>query len=172
MRVLAMGLVGLLMPVLGLADLAEIRMEKRFGVGLGAAGPLSVLGVEGDVNLTEVFSVAGGIGTGLDYSTFMAKGRYFLLGKSVTPYFGAGIARWWTMGTKETKLKPSVLANKFLSPADDPSQGFSIFLFYPLVGVQFLHPSGFSVSAELQYLFKLMNFANGTYAGLGVHWYF
>lgn len=158
--------------VQGAVSLEELRMLKRFGVGISAAGPLSVIGMEFDVNVSESFSIGGGIGSGLDYSSMMVKGRYFLLGQSVSPYIGAGLARWWTSGTKEKNLKPSVLPNRFLSPNQDLTKGFDIFMMYPVFGVQFLHQVGFSVSAELQYLFKLVSFSNGTYAGLSMHWYF
>lgn len=152
--------------------LEELRMAKRFGIGFSAAGPLAVMGVEADVNVNENLSISGGIGTGLDYSTFMVKARYFLLGEWVSPYVAAGFARWWTSGTSEKAISPSVLANKFLEPGYDYRQGFSVFIFHPAIGVQFMHPMGFSFFAEVQYLFKLFSMANGTYAGLGMHWYF
>src|SRR4051812_39090628 len=65
--------------------LSELKMQKRFGVGMSAGGPLSVLGLLVDVNLTEVFSIGLGVGTGLDYSTSMIEARYFLPGKWVSP---------------------------------------------------------------------------------------
>ena len=153
-------------------SLQDLRMEKRFGFGFSAAGPLSLLGMEFDINLTEEFSIGGGMGTGLDYNTIMVKGRYFLLGKTVSPYIGAGFARWWSNGTNEDSLSPSMLLEKFL-PADvDLTDGFNLFLAYPVLGVQFMHPMGLSVFAEIQYFFKIFSLANGAYAGLGMHWYF
>jgi len=152
--------------------LEELRMEKRFGVGISAGGPLSMFGMEVDFNLTPNISVGGGIGTGLDYSTAMIKARYFLLGRSVSPYFGAGFARWWSAGTLETKFSPQGLTSDFFPNQADFKDGFSVFLFYPVIGVQFMHAMGLSVYAELQYLFKLVTLANGTYAGLGMKWFF
>jgi len=173
---LAVLILGLLSPAKSWAEetieLRELRLEKRFGFGFSAAGPLSLLGMEIDINVNENISVSGGIGTGLDYSTLMVKARYFLLGKSVSPYFGAGLARWWSSGTKEKKLSPTVLAEKFIGNGKDLSNGFNVFLIYPVLGVQFMHPMGLAVFAELQYLFKLVSLANGAYAGLGMHWYF
>ena len=151
--------------------LEDLKMRKRFGIGVTAAGALSVLGVEIDINLNENLSIGGGIGTGLDYSTLDIKGKYYLLGESVCPYFSMGLARWWTNGTKAKTIGPAVLANKFLDTRDY-SNGFSVWILYPAVGVQFFHAMGFSVFAEVQYLFKLFNFSNGTYAGMGVYWYF
>lgn len=153
-------------------SLEELRMAKRFGLGLSAAGPLSVMGIEIDFNVTENFSVSGGIGTGLDYSTFMVKGRYFLLGESVSPYLGLAVARWFTNGTPVRSISPSILANKFLDPGYNVGQGFSVWILCPAVGVQFMHVVGFSFFAEVQYMFRMFNMANGTYAGLGTHWYF
>lgn len=152
-------------------SLPDMRMEKRFGVGISAAGPLSLLGLEIDINLSEDVSIGGGIGTGMDYNTFMVKGRYLLLGKSVCPYFALGFARWWTDSTDTKRLSPGLLREEFLSPDTDLSKGFSVFLLYPALGVQFLSPLGFAVYAEAQYLFKLFSFANGIYAGLGFQWY-
>lgn len=153
------------------SSLEEMKSRRRFGIGLAAAGGLSVLGIETDIHFNENFSMSGGIGTGLDYSTFTVKGKYHLLGESVSPYFAAGFGRWWTNGTRTKTLGPAVLANKFLDTSDY-SKGFSVWMVYPAFGVQFFHAMGLSVYAEVQYLFKLFTFANGTYAGMGVYWYF
>ena len=154
------------------SSLETMKMSKRFGVGFTAGGPLAVLGISADVNVTENMSLGLGLGTGLNYSTFMLEGRYFLLGEWVSPYLGFAVARWWTDGTSATNLAPSVLVNRFLPSGYDYTRGFSLFILSPAVGVQFMHPMGFAISAELQYLFKLVDFSNGTYAGLSAHWYF
>ena len=149
----------------------ELKMKKRVGLGVVAAGPFSVFGLELDINVTEEFSIGGGLGTGLDYSTFVLKGKYYLLGERFSPYVGGGLARWWTDGTSETNVSPSVLKNKFLS-SSDLRDGFNIWLLYPALGIQYLHPMGFALYAEVQALFKLPSLANGTYAGLGALLYF
>jgi len=149
----------------------DFKMERRFGAGFGVGGPLSALGLEIEFNLSPDISISGGVGSGLDYSTFAVKGKYFLLGDQVSPYFLLGFARWWTDGTANTDIGPSVLKNNFLE-GRDPRSGFSVWTLYPGIGVQFLHDSGFSVYAEAHYLFKIANFSNGTYAGLGASWFF
>lgn len=154
------------------ASLEALKMDKRFGIGLTAAGGLSLFGLEVDINVTEDFSLSGGLGTGLDYSTVAVKGRYFLLGKSVSPYIGVGFARWWSDSLKSRDVAPSLLSRNFLADDLDPSKGFNIFLAYPMLGVQYMHPMGIEISVEAMYLFKLLTLANGAYAGLGVHWYF
>jgi len=151
--------------------LEEFKKERRFGFGFGVGGPLSALGLEVEFNLEPQFSLVGGIGSGLDYSTFAAKGKYFLLGDQVSPYFLVGFARWWSQGTTQADIGPSVLKNVFLSGID-PRNGFSVWTIYPGIGVQFLHDSGFSLYAEAHYLFKVPSFSNGTYAGLGMSWFF
>jgi hypothetical protein len=156
----------------GASSLEELKMEKRFGIGFSAGGPLSILGIEADVNFTEQFSVSGGVGTGLDYNSLMLKARYSLLGKWVSPYFAAGFARWWSGGTNAKNLGPSLLTNTFLPPGYDTSKGFDVCMVYPAFGVEFMHPAGVSFFGEVQYLFKLFDLANGFYGGLGMHWYF
>ncbi|MFM8270544.1 MAG: hypothetical protein ACKN9V_10180, partial [Pseudomonadota bacterium] len=116
-------------------------------------------------------SLIGGLGTGFDYSTLAVKGRYFLLGDQVSPYFLLGLARWWSQGTTQQNIGPSVLKNVFLDGAD-PRNGFSIWTLYPGIGVQFIHDSGFSLYLEAHYLFKIIDFSNGTYAGMGASWFF
>lgn len=152
--------------------LEALKMSRRFGVGLSGGGSLAVFGVEADVNITENFSLSSGLGSGIDYSTFMVKGRWFLMGEWVSPYIGFSLARWWTDGTTATQIGPSILANRFLAGQTDYKTGFNVWLVSPSLGVQFMHPKGFAVSAEIQYLFRLFSFSNGTYAGLGIHWYF
>lgn len=152
--------------------LDQLKMQRRFGVGVGFGGLYSVLGIDADVNLTENFSIGGGLGTGVDYSSFLVRGRYYLLGEWVSPYLSLAFGRWWTTGTPNGTVGPSVLANRFLDAGQDLRDGFSVYIVSPAVGVQYMNPMGFSVSFELQYLFKLFTFANGTYAGLTAHWYF
>lgn len=154
------------------ANVEELKMNKRFGLGVAAGGSLSVMGLEADVNITPEWSLSVGLGTGIDYNTFAVKNRFFLPGQWVSPYLGAGVARWWTGGTKEKHVGPSVLANKFLAGQSDFTEGFDVWMVYPCAGVQFMHWAGFGFYAEVQYLFKLVNFAHGGYAGLGMHWYF
>jgi hypothetical protein len=149
----------------------ELKMKKRFGVGVAAAGPLAVLGVELDFSVTEEISINGGLGTGLDYSSLTLKGKYFLLGEKVSPYVGAGIARWWTDGTRETNVGPTILKNKFLSGSNF-TDGFDVWMLYPALGVQYMHPMGISIYAEVQALIKIPTLANGTYAGVGALVYF
>jgi hypothetical protein len=150
----------------------DLRLRKRFGIGASGAGQLAMLGVEIDVNLSEEMSLGAGAGTGLDYSTAMVKLRYYLSGQWVSPYFAAALARWWSSGTRETKVRPSVLANKFLDPGQNLTRGFDIWIVSPSFGVQFMHHTGLSFFAELQTLFKIYTLANGTYAGVGLIWYF
>ncbi|NBT57618.1 hypothetical protein EBT16_02425 [bacterium] len=162
----------LLASSLGYAGfLEDFKNERRFGAGVSAGGPLSSLGMEIEFNLEPEISIAGGLGTGGSYSTLAVKGRYFLLGDQVSPYFLMGIARWWSDGTSERDIGPSVLKNIFLEGAD-PRSGFSVWTLYPGIGVQFIHDSGFSLYLEAHYFFKIPNFANGTYAGMGASWFF
>ncbi|NBX75796.1 MAG: hypothetical protein EBQ92_04515 [Proteobacteria bacterium] len=151
--------------------LDDFKMERRFGAGFGVGGPLSALGLEVEFNIKPEVSITGGLGTGMDYSTLAVKGRYFLLGDQVSPYFLFGVARWWSQGTTQNDIGPAVLKNIFLEGLD-PRMGFSIWTIYPGVGVQFIHDSGFSIYLEAHYLFKVIDFANGTYAGMGVSWFF
>jgi len=156
----------------GQNSLETLKMEKRFGIGVVAGGPLSIFGIEIDINISEDFSLSGGIGTGIDYSTLALKGRYYLLGRSVSPYVGFGVARWWADSLKSADLAPALVSNNFLGDGFKPEDGLNLFLLYPVLGVQYLHPMGIEFSAEVMYLFKLLNFANAAYAGVGVHWYF
>lgn len=172
--VLALGL-GLLIARSASAaagSLEDLKLEKRFGIGATAAGGLGILGLQIDINVTSDFSMTGGIGTGLDYNSVMVEGKYYLLGKSVSPYIAFGISRWWSDGTNEKHPSPSLLGDKFLKDEINLTQGFDLFIVYPAIGVQFMHAMGFSFYAEAQYMFKLMNMVHGAYAGLGVLWYF
>lgn len=150
----------------------ELKERKRFGMGLSGGGLLSVLGIEADINLSGAMSFSIGIGTGLDYNTMMAKMRFFLPGQWVSPYLGFGVGRWWTDGTRETNIGPSILANQFLGGKTDHTQGFNVWVVSPSLGVQFMHPMGIGFFAELQQIFKVFSMANGTYGGMGIHWYF
>ena len=64
------GLLGILWVALSFSSgvyaattgLDELRMAKRFGIGVEAGGALAVMGISVDVNITENFSVGGGLG--------------------------------------------------------------------------------------------------------------
>lgn len=150
----------------------DLRLRKRFGIGAGVAGQLAMMGVEADVNISENASVGAGAGTGIDYSTSFVKVRSYLSGQWVSPYLAVAVARWWSSGIRALTVRPSVLANKFLEPGQNLNKGFDMWIVSPGFGVQFMHPTGLSFYAELEYLFKVPNFVNGTYAGLGILWYF
>lgn len=151
--------------------LEDFKMERRFGIGLAVGGPYSKMGFETEFNLSPDWSISGGVGRGDDFSSFATKAKYFLLGDQVSPYFLLGIARWWSQGTSSGEISPSILKNIFLA-GQDPREGFSIWTLYPGIGVQFIHDTGFSCYFEAHYLFKIPNFSNGTYAGLGMSWFF
>jgi len=151
--------------------LEDFKMERRFGFGLAVGGPYSQMGIETEFNLNPDWSLAGGVGRGDGYSSFAIRGKYFLLGDQVSPYFLFGFARWRGMGISKEDLSPSVLKNVFLAD-EDPQNGFSVWTAYPGIGVQFIHDTGFSCFFEAHYLFKLPNLASGTYAGLGMSWFF
>lgn len=153
-------------------SLETLKMDKRFGIGVAAAGPLAIFGLEIDINVTEDFSLSGGLGTGMDYSTMAVKSRYYLLGKNVSPYIGLGMARWWSSTVASRDLAPSFFAKHFLPDDFVPQNGFNVFMIYPVLGVQYLNVMGIEFSAEVMYLVKLMNMASSPYAGAGVHWYF
>lgn len=152
--------------------LESLKMRKRFGLGVTVGGGLALMGLEGDINITPQVSASIGWGTGIDYSSFSVRARYFLLGEWVSPYVGFGFAHWWASSNASRDVSPSLLKNKFLSGVDDISQGYNIFMAYPSVGVQFMHRAGFAVSFEVMWMFKLLTLANGTYAGAAFHWYF
>lgn len=168
----ALGLLFVNSPSFAAMKVEDMRIERRFGFGASAGGQLSMMGIEMDINCSENFSVGAGLGTGVDYSTSMVKAKYYISGQWVSPYLAASLARWWTDGTLENLMRPNVLANKFLDPGQNLRNGFDIMIFSPSFGVQFMHSTGLSFYFELQYLFKLMNFAHGTYAGGGMLWYF
>lgn len=149
----------------------DLKMRRRFGFGMSAGGPLSVLGLEVDVNLETNFALSAGLGTGIDYSTFMLKARYFLPGEWVSPYFALGVARWWTDHPTDSRISPALLRIKFLGDKTAPN-GFDSPILFPAFGVQFMSAAGFAFFAEVQILLQLFDFAYGTFGGAGMHWYF
>ncbi len=154
--------------------LKRFRMEHRFGLGVSFGGPLAIAGLEVDVNVSEALSIGAGLGTGFPYTTLMLKGRYFLLGRHASPYFGAGVAHWSSgpITGGASSLKPALLPHSLLSaPTTVSTNGFSVFLFYPCFGVQVASYSGFTFFAELEYFFSLFSFGNGAYGAAGVQWY-
>lgn len=153
------------------ASLEDQKMKHRFGIGLAGGGSLAILGLESDINLLPEWSVSVGLGTGIDYSSFSLRTKLYLMGEWVSPYVGAGVARWWSDGTNVTRFSPSMLHNQFLDGAN-PSDGFNVWLVYPVAGVQFMTQWGFAVYAEYQYFFRLFTLASASYGGAGFHWYF
>lgn len=152
-------------------SLDDLKMKRRFGIGLAGGGSLAILGIESDINLLPEWSLSIGLGTGIDYSSFSVRTKIYLPGEWVSPYLGAGVARWWSDGTTVQRFSPSMLHNQFLDGAN-PESGFNVWLVYPMAGVQFMTRYGFAVYAEFQYFFRLFTMASASYGGAGFHWFF
>lgn len=153
-------------------SLGALREEKRFGVGVTAGGPLGVFGLQADVHVNDWLSVNVGYGTGIEFTTWNFAARAILPGQWVAPWFGLGLARWWTDGTPERRPGPSLLADRLLSKTEDPTKGFSAYLLYPAIGVDWALPSGLTFTLELDSLFRLFSMRQAFYGGAAARWYF
>lgn len=152
--------------------IAQIREERRFGVGASLGGGLGVVGFEVDVNINDWLSLTGGYGAGIEFHSWTVKARALLPGAWVAPYAAFGVGRWWAGPTGESRPGPGLLAGRLLAPGEDAAQGFDVVLVYPAVGVQWMLPSAFSFYAEMQCLFRMFSLRNAFYLGAGAHMYF
>ena len=153
----------------------ELRENHRFGIGTQIAGTLGVMGLIADINISSNMSIAGGIGTGFDYNSYMLKYRYLLLAKKVHPYFGIAYNQWSSSSpiAKPSKVSPQFLVEKFLTPEElENEQGFAKHFLTPLFGVQYLSPVGLSIFAELNLMADIFTFTSNFYWSIGFMWYF
>lgn len=156
---------------------SDIKLDHRFGTGLLVAGAAGILGLGIDINLNPFFSTTAFMGTGYEFTAVGVKAQYYILGESVHPYIGAGYATWFASPgiLNLDKINPSLIYGSLLN-ADQKAaafkNGFSLHLIYPTFGIQFVHETQFSVSAELMYLFNITDFSGSPYVGLNSYYYF
>ena len=156
---------------------SDIKLDHRFGAGLMVAGGAGIMGLALDVNLNPFFSTSAYLGTGYEFNSVGVKAQYYILGASVHPFIGAGYAHWFASPgiLNLDKINPSLIYGSLLN--DDQKarafkEGFALHLIYPTFGIQFVHESQFSLSAELMYLFDISDFSGNPYFGVGSYYYF
>lgn len=156
----------------------SLREKKRVGIGTSVAGPLGVLGVMLDVNLTARDSFLAGYGTGFSYQAYTFQYKRMLAGEWLLPYMALGLSRWYTTGENKPvgETQPSFLAGQFLSESEKESGEFSEFILYPAFGLQYMQLNGdwvgLSFYAEVDWLVDIDDFEAAPSIGVGALYYF
>jgi len=156
---------------------ADTKLDHRFGAGLMVGGGSGVMGLSADVNFNPFLSVTGYFGTGYEYTSLGVKTQYYILGKTFHPFIGMGYAYWFAKPGIQNpeKINPGLIFSSLLNETERKNiftDGFDLHLFYPTFGIQFIHESQFSVTAELMYLFDISDFSGSPYFGFSSHFYF
>ncbi|MBK9293604.1 MAG: hypothetical protein IPM57_04040 [Oligoflexia bacterium] len=159
-------------------DGVEMRKNRRFGVGLQAAGALGFGGAIMDLNFTPQWSFGAGFGGGEGFQTFKLEGRYVLTGDWLMPYFAFGYANWTSIGKADriSRTNPSYLGEKLLTETEKNEGEYKKHLIYPSFGLQFMQLTGewagFSLLAEFTALIDLGGFVAAPTGTLSALYYF
>lgn len=156
----------------------DFRRDRKFGVGLGAAGVLGLAGPQIELNFSEDISWMGGFGFGPKYQTFHMQIKKVLRGRWFLPYIAGGFARWYTVREDQNfaESTPGFLSKRFLNEREKSTGEFSENFIYPSLGIQYLQLNGewagASLYAEVTLLIDIDDFVSAATGGLGLIYYF
>jgi hypothetical protein len=157
----------------------QMKMKRRVGVGLAAAGQLGLGGALIDLNFTPDNSFVIGFGGGPLYSSYSFQAKYSFSGQAINPYLAFGLAHWAsTNGSKSEigKTTPSFLGSRYLNSDEIKSGSFAKTFLIPSAGLQYNQLFGSSVGTSLfaeVFLFMLPeNLSPMPTGSLGVLYYF
>lgn len=144
--------------------------DSFVSLGVVGAGVYGVIGFEVDIRLGD-WNIGGGIGTGYDYRSWGVRGRYYMGDSKWTPYIDIGYAHW-SLSDEPKDNKPGFpgyLTKRFFSNDDATDiKNKNVNLVYPGIGIMYMGPYHFAVSAEAQYLVHLKDFQGGLIGSLGL----
>jgi hypothetical protein len=121
----------------------ELQNSRRMGVGTVLSGATGLLGAHMHFNLGHDFNIGAGYGGSTDMKAFTVYFRHLLTNSTLSFYWTAGYARWWSSGSKELKsTTPDYLSERFLSGSEKVSGKFTEHIVYPGLGLQFYNLGG------------------------------
>lgn len=160
------------------ADAYSFRNLRRVGVGAQAMGPLGMGGINLEMNFHPQWSIITGFGGGPDYQAFTLQYKMVLSGRSFVPYGTFGFSRWYSIKDRGNidDTVPAVLGENLMSKSDKEKGRINEFLVFPSFGIQYLNLggdwAGFSINAEVNLLFDMLDFEIAPTIGLGSTYYF
>lgn len=158
-------------------DMAQERVDRRVAAGLIVAGRAGIMGLDGEVNITESWSVGVSLGTGVDYTTVGVRGRFYLLSKYVNPFVGFGYSKWYTSHgiPRSGDVNPRTVVEDLLIPSQMESlalDGFNLDLLTPEVGIQYYSGKGYAISGAFIFLSNVSQGRGAPYGEFMVQWFF
>ncbi len=157
---------------------AEMRTQRRMGIGAMVAGTAGLLGLRVELNFSPENSVIVGFGGGPGYSSANFQWKRQFDGRFFSPYIGIGYARWYNSSDSQSlsKATPSILSTKFLNEEEKRTGKFEVDLLTPAVGVVYHMLSGPQVGVgyfgEIVFLTDFEKPQPSPTAGLGAVYYF
>lgn len=157
----------------------EMRTKRRVALGIQAVGALGLGGALVELNFNEKSGIVAGYGGGSPaFQAWTVQYKRVLAGESLLPYFSAGFARWNSVearpGVKDST--PGILEERLMSDSDKREGVVNEYLLYPALGLQYVQLegewAGFSMFAEFDVLFDVIDFVAAPTGALGVTYYF
>lgn len=160
-------------------DGRELRLVRRVGVGLEAAGDLGLGGALIAINFNDTNGLVLGAGGAPKFESFALSYKHVLGSGSILPYAAVGYARWATAGAQGPigdQATPGFLANHLLSENQRRTGNFAIDLMIPKLGLEWVQSSGpwagSSVALELMDIFSASTFDSAVTGALDFIYYF
>jgi hypothetical protein len=157
----------------------EMRSKRRIGLGIQAIGSLGLGGLIAEFNFTDRSGMVLGFGGGSpNFQAWTVQYKKVLAGESILPYVAAGFAKWNNFEPKPglNDSTPGILTERLMSDADKRDGVINEYLLYPAAGVQYVQLdgdwAGFSVFAEFDVLFDVVDFVAAPTGAIGTSYYF
>lgn len=158
----------------------QLRKKRRVGAGAVLGGSIGMMGLQLELNITEVLSGLLQFGGGPQYSSFGFLGRYNgteIGNYPIVPIFSAGVSSWSGRGDGSLeKSNPSYLASKYLSQEERKTGRFSKAFLVGGAGLQFnqlFGPlTGLSAFASVDLVVDLIEVSPTPVGSVGTTFYF
>lgn len=157
----------------------DMRARRRVGIGTQAVGALGLGGIIVELNFNDRSGIVGGFGGGSPaFQAWTVQYKRVLAGEWLLPYMSAGFARWNNFEPRPgiAESTPGILEERLMSQSDKQKGVINEYLLYPAFGIQYFQLSGewagFSMFAEFDILFDVVDFVAAPTGALGISYYF
>lgn len=157
----------------------SMRSQRRVGVGTQIAGQLGMLGLLLELNIMPEDAAVIGFGGGPKYGSLTFQWKHVFGGGTVSPYFTAGYARWYSSNKGPTTIgdtNPGFLGTKFLTDDEKKTGNFAKDLMIPSLGLQFNNLrgkfAGTTLFAEVMMIVNLSQLDQVPTGTMGMLYYF
>lgn len=157
----------------------RMRSARKIGLGTEFSGPLGLVALKAEINLSHLSTIGAGAGLGPGFQTFGFELKRVIGGNSFVPFIAGGFSRWYSVLREGQSLQtstPAFFASRFLSEQERLSGDFAKSFVYPSIGVQYYQLNGAwqgaSVYAQILMLIEIQRLNSAPTGSVGFLYFF